>query len=153
MGAIGVKYGLSDMNLRGEFEISKFYYKDNKKEDEYPFSILDSSYKLDSTLYLTNFYIDFLMRNQKINPYVGIGLGMINFKEKAHENLYFYGSGTNIPTEAEREKTVPAFGPSVGFEFNIVNGVEGDVSARCMVFVVDDRIIICSANFGLRYTF
>lgn len=153
MGAVGAQYNsLNGINLRLELEYSNFRYKDSNSYDDYPFDRYNASYNLNSSLYLTNFYLE-VLKDYKIKLYAGIAFGVADFKEGLSDSTYFYLHDTTLLSDKSRGGSSFAGGLHAGISFNITDRLFSDIGGRCIEFGKNEKIRTCDVNFGLRYNF
>jgi opacity protein-like surface antigen len=153
MGAIGARYAMEYVDLRGELELSAGSYSNEKIDRSYwPPMLIDTYYKFSTTSYMANFYVD-LFKSYRIKPYVGVGFGIMSVKSEEDVHIFITPS-TNSKTHDTYEKSTFAYGMGGGIGFNITDGLGVDVSVRYNMMTVDNSdISIFSTALGLRYTF
>lgn len=94
----GIKYG----NVRGELEVAVRsasednyeIFEGNVVEMTYPMEFalpgkISTSTSVQHNSYMANFYYDFAISDSKWTPYVGAGIGLGTYKQKAKVNLGF----------------------------------------------------------------
>ncbi|MDR0744751.1 MAG: outer membrane beta-barrel protein [Holosporales bacterium] len=151
-GALGLNLKVKDTYMRTEFEFSALSYKKAENKDDQLFEKYNSLYGLSTNLYMFNLYAD-LLKKDSLGLYIGAGIGLVGFKEIFSDNLYFYGTDINVPSEFRRTKSAFVYGIGIGIYFDITKNLIGDTGVRCVNIAINDKIIICDATFGLRYAF
>ena len=162
LGAVGMKWGLGDVSLRGELE---YMYSADKKTyfmTDYTTYELTTKEKTKSNSVTANFIMDFLP-GYKVSPYVGYGLGLAKINESSDSTVVQLDPMIGIGTEASPARTSNLFihGILVGLSFDITQNITGDIGFRYMESVSNlnradgyyysyEQQIITA---GIRYTF
>lgn len=151
-GAVGAKYELESANLRGEFEYSGYNFSDSLMKDDFDyFTNAENTQQYNS--YLANFYVDFL-KNYKLKPYVGFGLGLSSLKEKVHIYVYDYSTDTDSSINISSDSKAFVYGINGGLGFNFTDGLGCDLGMRYMTGKFNSTDInTFMFSLGLRYTF
>ena len=140
-GAIGAKFILgNEINVRAEGE---FAYNSASFTDRWGDKITQTP-----MTFMANAYLDFLT-SYKLKPYVGFGLGMMNFNEK---------DSSDITSDVSLSDFAYGIYGGAGFNFNESGSLMGDVgirytSASFKYNGSDVDVSAISYNFGVRYTF
>ena len=152
-GAIGARWKGEIMNLRGEIEYSLASFSNEDESYPGPSTTLKTEFKFNPTTYMANFYADFLT-NYKIRPYLGAGLGMVDWDWSLKTDLH-YNSGVVVPiSDYNYSKNGFIYGLYGGIGFNMVAGLDGDIGMRYTATTIENvGFWLLSLNFGLRYTF
>ena len=153
-GAVGVQYSaLQAVNFRGEFEISMMKFEDSVAEDDVPYYTSSMELKQNFSMYLANFYVDFL-KEYKVKPYVGFGFGMASLKEEIKDSLYVFALDENFYFNETAKWNSFTYGLNAGLGINITKGLAADLGARYMIVKIEDtNVNIFTGTLGLRYTF
>ncbi len=141
-GAAGIRYKVSDLNMRTEFEYSNIIYK-----KEYKVQTAEGTYKHDydlkTNMYLVNVYADPQMPLTHSGLHIGLTAGAVTY----HRDLPDF-----IDADTGR-KTTFVYGATAGLGLHLLIGLYADVGVRYLRTLDDDVVDSLSPYFSLRYGF
>lgn len=154
----GIKYG----NLRGEFE----YALRSASEDDYELfsgampmvglAEIETSTSVKHNSYLFNLYYDFDLENSKWTPYVGAGIGLGTYHQRAVVEIDF--ENEMVPDQeivgADDKKKEFEWQVAVGTAYNFTENWAADIAYRFNSSDVEGEFVYAhEVKLGLRYSF
>ena len=141
-GAAGVRYRVSDMNMRTEFEYSNVIVR-----KEYKFQTANGpttyDYDMKTQMYLVNVYADPQLPLMHSGLHVGLTAGALTYRR----DLPDFAGG------ADAARTTFVYGASAGFGLRLVMGLHLDAGVRYLRTADRDVVAGFSPYAGLRYGF
>lgn len=160
----GVKYGQFRAELEAAFR--------SASEDEYdifegtlpmgPVNVatdIETSTSVRHNSYLANFYYDFAIADSKWEPYIGVGLGIGTYKQKATVDIegHVAGQGQVIDeseTVVEQDKTVFEWQVALGTAYHFTEDWALDFGYRFNSSTISDEFVYAhELKLGVRYSF
>jgi opacity protein-like surface antigen len=151
-GAVGAQIKLQSVNLRGELAYSSRDLDSSSWEEIVTgVHFVDTDIKVAQTMYLGNFYIDFL-EDYAIKPYFGITAG---YAASDHNKTITtsIGSSKTKTTFPEVSDNGFVYGAEAGFGFGLTDGLLANIGVRYNWVALDKTMEIFDINLGVRYTF
>lgn len=141
-GAAGVRYKISDVNMRTEIEYSKRIY-----EKEYKYTTADGEhhhdYDLNTDMYLLNVFVDPQMPLTHSGLHIGATAGAVTYRRDLPDFI----------DADDKTKTTFVYGASAGLGLHLLIGLHADVGVRYLRTLDDDVMDSISPYINIRYGF
>ncbi len=141
-GALGVRYKVSDMNMRTEFQYSNTIFRKEYKEHTAT-GTQKHDYDMKTNMYLINVFADPQMPLTHSGLHFGLSAGAVTYRRDLPD---YIGA-------SDKSKTTFVYGASAGLGLRLLIGLHADIGVRYLRTLDDDVINGISPYINLRYGF